>query len=164
MKFVYNFANLQDLKALHSIVNEQGENIPTKSFDHIKTSVKLKEPLVIFDYLKNANPSVPLDEFSERENWKNGFPDRPTEFHPSLTDSGLCMSYNSKLEKDVFEDSVVNDFIEVFHQNVKGKVEEARSKEFSFIIDTQLRMHELINDDSLEVPIIARYSKKGIQV
>ena len=153
MKIVNNYANMVDISALYNIVKESGLQIPVKDYDEFKKTVFLGQPLVIGDYLKNVDQYKPVLRTHEDDHWEynpdflggEGFANvkrQSTQFRPTLTDSGLCSTYNAEVENTVFQDHTVDEFMEVFHSGLDTKnftLENADLKELSFIIDTQVR-------------------------
>ena len=141
MKFVYNFATMNDVEKLYDKIQDANLPVPMKELDQFKSSLQLPQPLAISDYLKGMNPGEKILDIFQNENWEEGrVIKRSSDFSPRMTDAGLCSTYNAHLEKDVFDDKVVKDFHEVFHGGVdKNPLKSAQMKEYSFIIDTQTR-------------------------
>ena len=136
MKFVYHYANMADVEGLYELVQQSNVNIPLKPLEQILATADLGQPLAISDYLKGLNP---LDKLGY--NFKKYSNAEKTDFRPVLTDFGLCSSYNAMPENDVFHDSAIRDFHEVFQDPEVNNVivESAVMREYSFIIDTQTR-------------------------
>ena len=153
MKFVNHYANMDDVSTLYNIIKEAGLQIPLKEYKEFKKTVFLGQPLVIADYLKNVDQFKPVPKEHKDDQWAFnpdygvdvGWPNvkrQSTQFRPTLTDSGLCSTYNAEVESRVFQDETVAEFIEVFHPGLDTKnvtLENADLKEQSFIIDTQVR-------------------------
>ena len=59
MLFIYNHADMQDLKKLHDHVTKAELGSPIKPFEDVEASTILKRPTMIIDY---------LDGISETEN------------------------------------------------------------------------------------------------
>ena len=153
MKFVNHYANMDDVTTLYNIVKDAGLKIPLKEFDQFKKTVFLGQPLVISDYLKNVDQYEPLLKEHQDDQWEfnsdyggdGGFANvkrQSTEFRPTLTDVGLCSTFNAEVENKVFQDDTVREFMEVFSTGLDTKsitLATADLKEQSFIIDTQVR-------------------------
>ena len=137
MKFVYHYANMADVEGLYQLVKQANLNIPMKPLEQVLATADLGQPLAISDYLKGLNP---LDKLGNNVN-NNKNSNVTTDFRPVLTDLGLCSSYNAMSEQDVFHDSAIRDFHEVFlnHEGNGINLESAVIREYSFIIDTQSR-------------------------
>ena len=145
---------MDDVSALYNIVKEAGLQIPVKDYEEFKKTVFLGQPLVIGDYLKNVDQYTPVSQKYEDEQWELN-PDaygndggwvnvkrQKTQFRPTMTDVGLCSTFNSEAENTMFQDQTVAEFMEVFHSGLDTKnitLENADLKEQSFIIDTQVR-------------------------
>ena len=153
MKIVNNYANMDDVSALYNIIKEADlKKVPLKTYEEFKKTVFLGQPLVIGDYLENVDQYKPVLQTHEDDHWEFN-PDiqgtgwanvkrQSTQFRPTLTDSGLCSTYNAEVENTVFQDHTVAEFMEVFHSGLDTKnftLENADLKEISFIIDTQVR-------------------------
>ena len=147
MKFVYNFANLDDVEILYDVVKKANSKIPMKPIHQVKGSVVLGHPLAVSDYLLDLDQYAKIPGSLNNTFWT---PDpniaarriyKPsTDFVPSLTDSGLCAIYNSPLISDVFEPLSVAVFKKVFINDSKQfKVKPASIGEYTFIVDTQKR-------------------------
>ena len=144
MKFVYFYADMEDVKKLYHLVEQAQSSIPLKMkpFDQIQTSTVLGQPLAISNYLKGLNPLDKMGENFNNENWNNSVLERKTQFTPTLTDTGLCSTFNAKSENFVFQEQAVKDFQDIFHGHVKAEdnlLESAVMREYTFIIDTQKR-------------------------
>ena len=63
MKFVYFYADKDDVKKLYHLIKQAQSSIPLKPFDQIQTSTVLGQPLAISNYLKGLNP---LDKMGEK--------------------------------------------------------------------------------------------------
>ena len=152
MKIVNNYANMDDVSALYNIIKEAGLQIPLKDFNEFKKTVFLGQPLVIGDYLENVDQYKPVMQTHEDDHWEFN-PDwsgigwanakrQSTQFRPTISDKGLCSTFNAEVENSVFRDQSVAEFMEVFHSGLDTKnltLENADLKEISFIIDTQVR-------------------------
>ena len=70
-----------------------------------------------------------------------------TEFRPTITDYGLCSSFNSMMEVNVFDENSVGNFHEVFHHGVSKNVtlKMGGEREYIFILDTRERMNYPFN-------------------
>ena len=83
-----------------------------------------------------------MGENFNNENWNNSILERKTKFLPTLTDTGLCSTFNARSENFVFQEQAVKDFQDVFLGHVKtvdNSLESAVMREYTFIIDTQKR-------------------------
>ena len=83
-----------------------------------------------------------MGENFNNENWNNSVLERKTHFTPTLTDTGLCSTFNAKSENFIFHEQAVKDFQDIFHGHVKTEdnaLESAVMREYTFIIDTQKR-------------------------
>ena len=147
MKFVFNFANLDDVEILYDVVKKANSKIPMKPIHQVKGSVVLGHPLAVSDYLLDLDQYAKVPGSLNNTFWT---PDpniaarriyKPsTDFVPSLTDSGLCAIFNSPLISDVFESSSVAEFKKVFiNESQQFDVKPASIGEYSFIVDTQKR-------------------------
>ena len=147
MKFVYNFANLNDVKRLYGKVKKANPKIPMKTIEEVTGSVVLGHPLAISNYLLDLNqyeniPGTlnntfwsPDPYYTARRIYKSS-----TDFVPAFTDAGLCSVYNAPMISDVFVDSSVAEFKEVFiNASEQMEVKTAGIGEYSFVIDTQRR-------------------------
>ena len=154
MKFVHHFANMNDVSTLYNIVKDASLKIPLKEYDDFQKSVFLGQPLVISDYLHNLDQFTRVSRFHQDENWEfnpamdlgeGGYANvkrQSTQFRPTLTDSGLCTSFNAEMENNMFQDQTVEEFMEVFHSGWETEnltLASADLKEISFIVDTQDR-------------------------
>ena len=142
MKFVYFYADMKDVKKLYHLVKQAKINIPLKPLDQIQTSTVLGQPLAISNYLKGLNPLDKMGENFNNENWNNSVLKRKTKFLPTLTDTGLCSTFNARSENFVFQEQAVKDFQDIFLGHVKtvdNSLESAVMREYTFIIDTQKR-------------------------
>ena len=72
MKFIYYFADMQDVKTLYKQVEQADLMVPLKTFDQIKTSLDLPKPLAISNYLENLHPGNPFNQRmnDDLDNWK----------------------------------------------------------------------------------------------
>lgn len=156
MKFVNHYANMEDVNTLHNIVKDAGLKIPVKEYEDFQKSVFLGQPLVISDYLQYVNQFSEVSRLHQDEHWefnpamnlvanRDGYANvkrQSTKFRPTLTDSGLCSSFNAEVENNMFQDQRVEEFTEVFHSGWETEnrtLKSADLKEISFIIDTQDR-------------------------
>ena len=156
MKFVYHFANMDDVEKLYNIVKDADLKIPLKEYDDFKKGVFLGQPLVISDYLHAVDQFSTISQFHQDDFWEfnpniylgtkeDGYANvkrQSTQFRPTLTDSGLCSSFNAEVENNVFQDKIVEEFMEVFHSGWKTENHNLASgdlKEIAFIIDNQDR-------------------------
>ena len=74
MKFIYYFADMQDVKTLYKQVEQADLMVPLKTFDQIKTSLDLPKPLAISNYLENLNPGKQFNQRiddADLANWKS---------------------------------------------------------------------------------------------
>ena len=147
MKFVYNFANLNDVKRLYGKVKKANSKIPMKTIEEVTGSVVLGHPLAISNYLLDLNQYENIPGTLNNTFWSTD-PFTPakriykssTDFVPAFTDAGLCSVYNSPMISDVFVDSSVAEFKEVFiNASEQMEVKTAGIGEYSFVIDTQKR-------------------------
>ena len=156
MKFVNHYANMEDVSTLYNIVKDAGLKIPVKEYEDFRKSVFLGQPLVISDYLQYVDQFSEVSRLYQDEHWEfnpdmylggeeSGYANvkrHSTKFRPTLTDSGLCSSFNTEVENNMFQDQRVEEFMEVFHSGWETEnrtLESADLKEISFIIDTQDR-------------------------
>ena len=148
MKFVYNFANLNDVKKLYGKVKKANSKLPMKTIDEVTGSVVLRHPLAVSDYLLDLNQYERVPGTLNNTFWSPADPYYParriykssTDFVPAFTDAGLCSVYNSPMISDVFVDSTVAEFKEVFiNASQQMEVKTAGIGEYSFVIDTQKR-------------------------
>ena len=168
MKFVNHYANMDDVTTLYNIVKDAGLKIPLKEIDQFKKTVFLGQPLVISDYLKNVDQYEPMLKEHQDDQWEfnpdydsdGGFANvkrQSTQFRPTLTDVGLCSTFNAEMENNVFQDETVGGFMEVFNKaGLDAKtitLATADLKEQSFIIDTQVRRN---------YPFVARGGSKKL--
>ena len=132
---------MNDVEKIYEMIKDANLPVPMKDLDQIKSSLQLPQPLAISDYLKGLNPGEKILDMFQNENWEEGrVIKRSSEFSPRMTDMGLCSTYNAHLEKDVFDDKVVKDIHEVFHEGIEiYPLKSGQMKEYSFIIDTQTR-------------------------
>ena len=73
---------------------------------------------------------------------QDGYPKRSKVIKPTITNTGICQSFNSKLEQDVFKPQTVMDYAEIFHHGRDyGQIKPASMKSYSFIIDSQRRFN-----------------------
>ena len=63
---------------------------------------------------------------------------RASNYRPTLTDAGLCYSYNTMAEDDVFNEDSVQEFIDVYEIKSKELVK-ASVQEFTLMLDLQSR-------------------------
>ena len=156
MKFVNHYANMEDVKTLYNLVKDAGLKIPIKEYEEFQKSVFLGQPMVISDYLHIVDQFVKVSKVHQDEYWEfnpamdlvagqEGFPNvkrQSTQFRPTLTDSGLCSTFNAEVETNMFQDQRVEEFMEVFHSGWKTEnrtLASADLKEITFIIDSQVR-------------------------
>lgn len=155
MKFVNHFANMKDIKTLYNIVKDAHLKIPVKEYEDFRKSVFLGQPLVISDYLNGVDQFGKVSRLHQDEQWKfnpamnlgeeDGYANvkrQSTQFRPTLTDSGLCSSFNAEVENNVFQDQRMEEFMEIFHNGWdtdNRTLASADLKEIGFIIDTQDR-------------------------
>ena len=162
MKFVNHFANLKDVNTLYNIVKDADLKIPVKEYEDFRKSVFLGQSLVISDYLKGVDQLGKVSRLHQDEQWEfnpamnlgntecitckeDGYANvkrQSTQFRPTLTDSGLCSSFNAEVENNMFQDQSVEEFMEVFHNGwgtENRTLASADLKEIGFIIDTQDR-------------------------
>ena len=140
MKFVYKFHDMDDVEELYHMTKRAGINLSMKPLDVVKNETVLPNPLAITDYLAFLDPKSALRETTKHKSWNGRKYLRSTEFRPALTDNGVCQTYNSHYEKDVFTEESVSQFHEIFHQNIDTsdlKLKSGAMKEFTFILDTQ---------------------------
>ena len=156
MKFVYHFADENDLKDLYKRVLNAGLMLPLKSFAVVKNTSNLLRPLAVSDYIKENDPLEPILDVPEKEAFEKAI--RETEFTPVITDTDVCSGYNTRSPLDVFKKEAVGDFHEIFSSSEKKnlKLEMANQQEYSFIVDTQNRREYPFNDKIL-FRNIARY-------
>ena len=147
MKFVYGYANLNDVEILYDVVKRANSKIPMKPITQVKSSVVLGQPLAVSDYL------LDLDQYAKVPgSFNNSFwtpdPNYPvsrfykpsTNFLPSLTDAGLCSVYNSPMISDVFEPSSVAEFKKVFiNESQQTELKTGSMGEYTFVVDTRKR-------------------------
>lgn len=147
MKFVYDFANLNDVKMLYGKVKKANSTIPMKTIDEVTRSAVLGHPLAVSDYLMDLNQYEKIPGTLNNTFWSTDpfYPTRriyksSSDFVPAFTNAGLCSIYNSPMISDVFVDSSVAEFKEVFINSSKEvEVKTAAIGEYTFIIDTQKR-------------------------
>ena len=149
MKFVYHFHDMKDIEELYHLTKTASINLPMKRLEVVKNQTLLPNPLAITDYLANIDPKKDLHLQPKPRSWNININDygrrnfeyiKSTEFRPALTDMGVCQSYNSRYEKDVFVENSVGQFHEVFHRSVDTsgiKMEKGSRKELTFILDAQ---------------------------
>lgn len=153
MKFVYNYATLDDVEQLYNHVKAADLKIPMKSLEDVKSTIVIEQPLAISNHFEGLNQFDIIPQSFYNRFWTNEtlpyFGDgwvgmkhmvTWTDFRPSMTDYGLCSTFNAELEKDVFQD--VNEFHDVFLGSLKSEninLESAALREYTFIIDTQKR-------------------------
>ena len=133
---------MEDVKKLYQLVEQAQLKIPLKPFDQIQSSTVLGQPLAISNYLKGVNPLDKMGENFNNEHWNNSVLERKTKFLPTLTDTGLCSTFNARSENFIFQEQAVKDFQDIFHGQVQTKdnsLESAVMREYTFIIDTQKR-------------------------
>ena len=70
MKFVYFYADVQDVETLYNQVKKAGLMVPLKSFDEVRSTLQLSKPLAISNYLKYVDPSYKLQANSKVKDWK----------------------------------------------------------------------------------------------
>ena len=147
MKFVYNFATFNDVEVLYDVVKKANSKIPMKPIHQVKGSVVLGHPLAVSDYLVDLDQYAKIPGSLNNTFWTTDpyflarrIYNPSTDFVPSLTDSGLCSTFNSPLISDVFEPSSVAEFKKVFiNESKQFEVKPASIGEYTFIIDTQKR-------------------------
>ena len=113
MKFVYNHANLNDVETLYNLVKKSNLKVPLKPIDQVKESVFLRQPLAISDY----------------NNWKYNHETEeinygPSDFVPAITEEGLCSVYNGRSTSEIFVDSSIAEFNEVFKRSQSDALQE----------------------------------------
>ena len=72
MKFIYSFADMEDVKTLYNRVEQADLMVPLKTFNQIESSLDLPKPIAISNYLENLHPG---NRFNQRisddmGNWK----------------------------------------------------------------------------------------------
>ena len=141
MKFVYKYANLDDVINLYGTVKKANSTIPMKTIDEVTGSVVHGHPLAVSDYLMDLNQYEKVPRSLNNTFWSaDRIYQSSTDFLPALTDAGLCSVYNSPMISDVFVDSSVAEFKEVFiNQSQQLEVKSAAIGQYSFVIDTQMR-------------------------
>ena len=140
MKFVYKFYDMEDIEKLYHMTKSAGIKLSMKPLEVVTNETVLPNPLAITNYLDLLDPKATLGNATQHKSWEGRKYLRSTEFRPAMTDNGLCQSYNSFYEKDVFTETSVSQFHEVFHRNIETsdvKMKAASIKEFTFILDTQ---------------------------
>ena len=60
MKFVYKYAEKDDLEVLHEKVADAGLKLPLKPFNATSAPAKLLRPLAVFDYIPIHDPKTPF--------------------------------------------------------------------------------------------------------
>ena len=129
MKFVYNHANLNDVETLYNLVKKSNLKVPLKPIDQVKESVFLRQPLAIPDY-----KHWKYDPETEEINYG------PSDFVPAITEEGLCSVYNGRSTSEIFVDSSIAEFNEVFGSDVEPTESKSGAIDhYSFVIDTQKR-------------------------
>ena len=158
MKFVYHFANDNDIKNLYNDVSNAGLMLPLKALNISKVKTKLLRPLAVSDYVQDFNPRRYFDSDQSRNKFKEA--SRKTDFHPVITDVSLCSSYNSKNVAEVFSEDSVGEFLEMFEMSRDNHLSLAKAsqREYTFIIDTQSRGETYSNMWAEEEGYIARYA------
>ena len=150
MKFVYHFANKEDLKDLYKRVLNAGLKLPLKPYNPTDVSSKLLRPLAVYDYTRFHDPKKVYWPSGE-ERTKHRTAMTITDFRPTITDVDVCQSYNARSVMDVFKEDAVTAFHETFEGSKKNiTLQDASLKEYTFIIDTQKRRQYPYNkeDDS----------------
>ena len=146
MKFVYHYADLNDLENLYRNVEKTG--LPVKQFDATKALSKVLRPLAVSDYLKDNEPLEPIEYETKREAFEKTI--QGTDFIPVITDAGVCSSYNTKSMLEVFNEESVNDFHDIFNgQNKVSPLQMANKGEYTFVVDTQSRQEFPFHDESV---------------
>ena len=136
MKFVYHYADVNDLENLYKNVEKTG--LPVKQFDATKALSKVLRPLAVSDYLKDNEPLEPIEYETKREAFEKAI--QETNFIPVITDADICSSYNAKSMLDVFNEESVNDFHDIFNGQKKvSALQMANKGEYTFVVDTQSR-------------------------
>ena len=69
MKFVYNFANMNDVDALYKKIQKVDLKIPLKDLNQFKESVHLGQPLAISNYLKGLDQFERLPTNFKNQHW-----------------------------------------------------------------------------------------------
>ena len=117
------------------------------------TSNVLGKPLATSDYLKGLDQFQRVPNNFNNEFWtyvpygsggEKFFTQRLTDFRPTITDSGICSTFNAPLITDVFKESSVSEFSNVFLAGLYPEnvtLVSADIKEYSFILDMQSREH-----------------------
>lgn len=69
MKFVYNFANMNDVDTLYEKIQKADLKIPLKDLSQFKASVHLGQPLAISNYLKGLDQFERLPTNFKNQHW-----------------------------------------------------------------------------------------------
>ena len=95
----------------------------------------------------------------------NQMENRLTDFIPTMTDMGVCSTFNAPLLSDVFVERSVSEFHEVFLNSLNStnrNLASADIKEYTFIIDSQARRHYPFKSTGSRT--LARYSNLLFEV
>ena len=141
MKFVYKYADKDDLENLYEKVIDAGLNLPLKPFNVTSAASKLLRPLAVVDYTPFHDPKKLFwGAKSPEEAKKLRIAMTTTDFRPTITGVDVCSSYNAKSVMDVFNPKAVIAFHETFEDSRKNiTLKDAGMKEYTFIIDSQKR-------------------------
>ena len=74
MKFIYFFADMEDVRTLYNRVEQAGLMVQLKTFKQVETSLDLPKPLAISNYLENLNPGKQFNQRIDDDdlaNWKS---------------------------------------------------------------------------------------------
>ena len=148
MKFVYFYADMEDVKKLYQLVKQAHLKIPLKPFDQVQSSTVLGQPLAISNYLKGLNPLDKMGENFSNENWNNSVLDQKTQFLPTLTDTGLCSTFNARSENLVFQEQAVKDFQDIFHGHIKTE-DNALESALSLTLKKDVVQMELLSKEQI---------------
>ena len=148
MKFVYHYADHNDLKDLYKRTLNAGLKLPLKPFNAVKASQKLLRPIAVSDYVKENNPLEPIDDTMKKERYDKTI--NETDFVPMITDTDVCSTYNAKNMLDIFNEESISEFQEVFGGTDQNRtLEMANKREYTFIIDSQSRREFPFNNDPI---------------
>ena len=141
MKFVYKYADKDDLEVLYQRVVNADLKLPLKQFNVTSAPAKLLRPLAVVDYTKVHDPKKTYRGGpSQEEDLKHKIAMTRTDFRPTITDVDVCSSYNARSVMDVFNPKAVIAFHETFEDSRKNITrKDAGMKEYTFIIDSQKR-------------------------
>ena len=148
MKIVHHFANLNDVETLYDLVKKANSKVPMRTSEEVKDSVVLPEASYRHFWLSRGLEQIWKTSMTfENEFWLPNpnqttvrYYKPSTDFKPMLTNAGLCSICNSPMISDIFENSTVKDFKEVFVEGTQEmEVRSAAMGEYSFIIDTRKR-------------------------